>query len=96
LLAIAHKLIGAAIAAAATALIASPAPVLSQMATLRVAVVSTGSGRPVVGATASVPAAARQTRTDSLGRLLTREERLREQGRSLDELFRAMVPGLRI
>lgn len=60
----------AVLVALATGVIASPATVLAQSATLRGTVVSTDSARPVVSATVAVPAAARQTRTDSLGRFV--------------------------
>jgi hypothetical protein len=156
------------------AAVATPTPLRAQTATIRGTVRSTESGRAVAGASVTLPAAARQTRTDSLGRFvlnalrdgaqelvvqavgfaparalvtitagpplevevdldplpqelqrvvtvaprdaarniayaefeerramglgrfLTREELVREEGRSLDALLRARVPGLRI
>ncbi|MCE2900143.1 MAG: carboxypeptidase-like regulatory domain-containing protein [Gemmatimonas sp.] len=49
---------------------AGPSPLLAQTGTIRGTVRSTASGRPVGGASVTVPAAARQTRTDSLGRFV--------------------------
>lgn len=59
--------------------VAPPTALRAQTATIRGTVRSTESGRPVAGASVSVPAVARQTRTDSLGRFVLSAMRNGEQ-----------------
>lgn len=75
----ARTLWNTAVAVLMATAVAPPSPLLAQTATIRGTVRSTESGRPVAGASVSVPTVARQTRTDSLGRFVLSALRNGEQ-----------------